>query len=164
MLHRGLHDLPEVWYPHAPLNPATQRPTSLPDIIFFPNIPNDYTAEELQQAQKKIILADITYTDDRDVHQRYADKCTKHEAYVQALLANHWHVELYPIVITYSGCITDSLYKMLHDGCKLSPPKIKTVLSNLHFLTSSYNWKLVTTRKVLKKQLTPTTDPQAGVG
>ena len=60
-----------------------------------------------------------------------------------------------PFTVIYSGYINGSLYKMLRDGCKLSPNKEKSVLSTLQSLTSAYNYQLVTTKIVLHHQLLP---------
>ena len=142
------------WYPPAPTvtTNGTMHPTSLPDIICFPNIRSSASSNAPPQSRKQVILVDATYTDDRTVAARYSAKVLHHQAYVDNLRTQGWTVYFYPIVLTYSGCISKSFRTMLHTHCGLSHPQINPLLYTLQRHTCSYNSKLINTRKFLLRQ------------
>ena len=143
------------WYPEPPSTTNSQghlRPTSLPDIILFPKIKLNTT--QPRRTQKRIILIDITFTDDIDVATRYQAKLDQHSAYCQHLKRHHWKPCIYPIVLTYSGCLTSSLRIFLKQDCGLTDHSINPFIRQLQTHTCKYNSKLIGTRAALKKKLT----------
>ena len=129
----------------------TARPSSLPDIICFPNIRSSASAHAPSLSRKTVILVDAIFTGDRTMSQRFSAEVLHHQLYVDNLRAHGWAVHFYPIVLTFSGCISDSFRTMLHSHCGLSnsqlilsytPSNAILVLTTLNLLTleSSLNF------------------------
>jgi len=175
------------WYPAAPLIEdanGNQKHSSLPDIIFFPKIdssqipspppaendnieaPDTSAAATFNPStrQKHIILLDVTYTDDLKLAERYQQKLDHHALYLEHLSGLGWKAKFYPIVLTYSGCATLSLRKLLKTDCGFTDTAVNNLLKSLQKHTFSYNSSLTYTRYKLKQKLRSNLLPPDGIG
>ena len=158
------------WCPQAPMlfdETGILHHSSLPDIILFPKIDSKYISDASfrpTSTQKEITLLDITYTDDTTVKNRYQEKLDHHNPYYTHLIALGWRVKLYPIVLTYSGCVSASLRSFLDQDCGLTPTAINTLIKSLQQHSYRYNSKLSSTRSFQLKKLITNLQNPTGVG
>jgi ribonuclease HI len=133
---------------------------SKPDIITFPELTQDQTNTAPEHDEKKAIFLEISFTGDGDAAQRFQQKVTQHAAHAQFLETNQWTIEVVPIIITHSGCITDNLTTTL-TNLGISNGQVKKLITKLQAHVCASNYTIIKTFRFFKRQQA---DRRSGVG
>ena len=108
---------------------AEHKMISKPDIIIFPELKPGETNTAPRQEKKKAIFLEIS-SGEGFAAQRFQQKLTQHAAHADFLATKGWTIEVVPIIITHSGCITETLIKSL-TVLGISTGQIKKLISKL---------------------------------
>ena len=83
---------------------------SKPDVVFFPSISTCISQDDLQtwgpaeRSHHFVILLEVSFTSDTNLHHRAVDKCEQHSLLRQALLESGWKtVIVLPLIIGHGG-------------------------------------------------------------
>ncbi len=133
---------------------------SKPDIIVFKELKPEETTTAPAPEKKKAIFFEISFTGDGFAAKRNQQKLDQHAAHAAFLETKGWTIEVVPIIITHSGCITATLIRALTDlGIESGP--IKKLISKLQVHVCNSNYTTIKTFRYLKWQQTQT---RGGVG
>jgi len=134
---------------------------SKPDIIVFLKIKPRETSTSPAPEKKKAIFLEISFCNDGFAAARYQRKLAQHTTHKTFLETKGWTVDIIPIIITHSGCITNTLKQSLTD-LGISDGQIKKLISKLQRHSCNSNITIIRTFRFLNRKQGPTTNPGIG--
>jgi hypothetical protein len=134
---------------------------SRPDIIIFPKIKPDDIDNNTAPEEKQAIFLEISYCGDGYVAERYEAKLLQHKEHADSQIQEGWTVQVVPIIITYSGCITNTLRTTL-TALGIAAGPINKLIAKLHQHTCTFNYKTIRTYRYLKQEAAR--QDQTGIG
>ena len=118
---------------------------SKPDVVLFPTISTCTSEAALhgwgpaERFQHSIILLEVSFTRDTNLHQRAVDKCEQHSILRQSLLQHDWGiVTVFPLIIGHSGTIPTTFSTALPQ-CGVEAARLTGLLTDLHYAAIEYS-------------------------
>ena len=132
---------------------------SKPDIVLFPSISSDISQDDLQtwgpaeRSNHSIILLEVSFTSDTNLHHRAVDKCEQHSLLRQALLQFGWKtVTVLPLIIGHGGTIPATFSTALPQ-CGVEDVRLQQLLADLHYAAIEYSSDVLSAHHRLTKRL-----------
>ena len=132
---------------------------SKPDVVFFPSISTCISQDDLQawgpadRSHHSVILLEISFTSDTNLHHRAVDKCEQHSLLREALLQFGWNtVTVLPLIIGHGGTIPATFSAAL-PKCGVENARLTQLLKDLHYAAIEYSSDVLSAHHKATKRL-----------
>lgn len=134
------------------------RSHTIPDVVFFPNLDpnrlNTTALAPLTQHERKVVIFEFGHTSDKLMVGAMEEKCRQHAAWAEHLRgqADTWEVVVYPVVVSHSGLLPQTLADGLV-ACGLTARAAKRAVNRVVAATVACTERLWKTRRKLLHEL-----------
>lgn len=154
---------------NVPALPAWVCPLtpSKPDNVLFPTLSTCISQDDLhtwgpaQRSHHSIILLEISFTSDTNLHHRAVYKCEQHSSLRQAFLRSGWKtVTGLPLILGHGGTIPATFSTALPQ-CGVEDARLTKLLNGLHYAAIEYSSDVLSahhraTERLRTRLLSPT--------